>query len=72
MLRVFTLLAMLAALVFRPVAARTDALVLPVAERKTVLVINSYHWGFAWTDAQVSGIPAGAAQRRRAAGDLCP
>ncbi|WP_153160918.1 histidine kinase dimerization/phosphoacceptor domain -containing protein [Zoogloea sp. 1C4] len=56
MLRVFTLLAMLAALVFGPVAARTDAPVLPVAERKTVLVINSYHWGFAWTDAQVSGI----------------
>ena len=38
-------LAMLAALVFGPVAARTDAPVLPVAERKTVLVINSYHCG---------------------------
>ncbi len=26
------------------------------SERKTVVVINAYHWGFAWTDAQVSGI----------------
>ena len=40
MLRVFTLQAMLAALVFGPVAARTDAPVLPAAERKTVAVVT--------------------------------
>lgn len=26
--------------------------------RASILVINSYHWGFGWTDAQVSGIMA--------------
>lgn len=37
-----------------PGRADVDATV--AAGRKTVLVLNSYHWGDAWTDAQVSGI----------------
>lgn len=55
LLRVFTLLALLSLLLVAPSMARAGD---PQAasERKTVLVINAYHWGFAWTDAQVSGI----------------
>jgi len=55
-LRVLVFLAALAAWCFGPQAAAAAG---PSAERQTVLVINSYHWGFVWTDAQVSGILQG-------------
>lgn len=55
MQRLITLLAVLAAVVLGPLARAADAGT-PPTERRTVLVLNSYHWGFTWTDAQVGGI----------------
>jgi PAS domain S-box-containing protein len=46
----------LAALLATFLAGTDDARA--ATDRKAVLVLNSYHWGFAWTNAQVEGITA--------------
>lgn len=48
-----TLAALCALLVWPVGTARGEGAAL---DRKVVLVLNSYHWGYSWTDAQVAGI----------------